>query len=192
MPNEANVEEKSPAEVAPPPQSGSKAKVAVFLVVLLAAAVGAYAIYMHYRDRVSSDDAEVDGHIASVAPKIPGNVLEVLVLDNQPVKAGQVLVRIDPRDYQEKVDMAKAALEHAESQLRAARAVVPLTNETTESGVSAASAQLADATAELERARLSFQQASSSDLAYEPESKALAAPGPAGRCRLSAGREPGR
>ena len=166
MPNEANVEEKLPVEEAPPAPSGSKTKIAVFLVILLAAAIGAYAAYMHYRDRVSSDDAEVDGHIAAVAPKISGNVLEVLVLDNQEVKAGQVLVRIDPRDFQEKVDMAKAALEHAESQLRAAKVVVPLTNETTESGVAAASAQLADATAELERARLSFQQASSSDLAY--------------------------
>ena len=166
MPNEANVEEKLPVEEAPPAPSGSKTKIAVFLVILLAAAIGAYAAYMHYRDRVSSDDAEVDGHIAAVAPKISGNVLEVLVLDNQEVKAGQVLVRIDPRDFQEKVDMAKAALEHAESQLRAAKVVVPLTNETTESGVAAASAQLAAATAELERARLSFQQASSSDLAY--------------------------
>jgi len=145
-------------EEAAPPPSGSKAKIAVFLVVLLAAAVGAYAAYMHYRDRVSSDDAEVDGHIAAVAPKISGNVLEVLVLDNQQVKAGQVLVRIDPRDFQEKVDRAEADLKHAESQLRAAKAVVPWTNETTQSGVAGASAQLADATAELERSRLAYEQ----------------------------------
>jgi membrane fusion protein (multidrug efflux system) len=115
---------------------------------------------------VSSDDAEVDGHIDAVAPKISGNVVEVLVDDNQEVKAGQVLVRIDPRDFQAKVDIAKAELEHAESQLRSARVVVPLTDETTQSVVTGASAQLADATAELERARLSFEQASSSDLAY--------------------------
>jgi membrane fusion protein (multidrug efflux system) len=164
MPNEVNAEDKS-LENAPPPRSGSRAKVAL-LVVLLAAAGGAYAAYMHYRDQVSSDDAEVDGHIASVAPKISGNVLEVLVDDNQEVKAGQVLVRIDPRDFQAKVDLAKAQLEHAESQLRAARVVVPWTSETTDSGVSGASAQLADAAAELERARLAFEQASGSDLAY--------------------------
>ena len=166
MPNEANVEEKSPVEEAAPPPSRSKGKIAVFLVILLAAAVGSYAAYMHYRDRVSSDDAEVDGHIAAVAPKISGNVLEVLVNDNQEVKAGQVLVRIDPRDFQEKVDRAEADLKHAESQLRAAKAVVPLTNETTQSGVAGASAQLADATAEVERSRLAYEQASSSDLAF--------------------------
>ena len=49
-------------------------------------------------------------HITAIAPKIPGNVLEVLVQDNQPVKAGDVLVRIDPRDYQARVDIARAAL----------------------------------------------------------------------------------
>ena len=96
------------------------------LVVLLAIAAAALWAYLHYRDRVSSDDAEVDGHITAIAPKIAGNVVEVLVNDNQPVKAGQVLVRIDPRDYQARVDMAKAALMQAESQLRSARVVVPL------------------------------------------------------------------
>ena len=79
----------------------------------------------------------MDGHIAAIAPKISGNVIEVLVDDNQEVKAGQVLVRIDPRDYQAKVDIAKAQVEHAESQLRSARVVVPLTDLTTESGVAA-------------------------------------------------------
>jgi membrane fusion protein (multidrug efflux system) len=169
MPNDVNVKETSPVEeneTVPPPRSGSWLKVALLAVILLAAIAGAYATYMHYRDRVSSDDAEVDGHIDAVAPKISGNVVEVLVDDNQEVKAGQVLVRIDPRDFQAKVDIAKAELEHAESQLRSARVVVPLTDETTQSVVTGASAQLADATAELERARLSFEQASSSDLAY--------------------------
>jgi membrane fusion protein (multidrug efflux system) len=169
MPNEVDVKETSPVEeneAVPPPRSGSWLKMALLAVILLAAIAGAYAAYMHYRDRVSSDDAEVDGHIDAVAPKISGNVVEVLVDDNQEVKAGQVLVRIDPRDFQAKVNIAKAELEHAESQLRSARVVVPLTDETTQSVVTGASAQLADATAELERARLSFEQASSSDLAY--------------------------
>ena len=63
----------------------------------------ATAAYLHFQDRVSSDDANVDGHITAIAPKIGGNVVEVLVQDNQPVKAGDVLVRIDPRDFQAKV-----------------------------------------------------------------------------------------
>ena len=107
-------------------------------MLLVAVAAGTWA-YFHFRDRVSSDDAQVDAHITAIAPKIPGNVLAVLVLDNQPVKAGDVLVRIDPRDYQARVDIARAALMQAESQLHTAQTVVPLTNDTTQSGASGAS-----------------------------------------------------
>ena len=131
----------------------SPVKFIVLGMLVLALAAGAWA-YFHFRDRVSSDDAQVDAHITAIAPKIPGNVLEVLVKDNQPVKAGDVLVRIDPRDYQARVDIARAALLQAESQLHTAQTVVPLTNDTTQSGASGATAQLADAMAELDRARL--------------------------------------
>jgi membrane fusion protein, multidrug efflux system len=138
----------------------------VGVLVLLIAIGAAVAAYLHFQDRVSSDDANVDGHISAIAPKISGNVAEVLVLDNQPVKAGQVLVRIDPRDLQAKVDMAKAAVLQAESQLHSAQVVVPWTNETTQSGTTAAAAQLADTQAELDRARIAYEQASGADLAY--------------------------
>jgi len=67
-------------------------------------------LLIYYHDRVTIDDAQVDGHIVPIASKIYGTVAEVLVDDNQPVKAGQVLVRIDPRDYQAKLAQAKAAL----------------------------------------------------------------------------------
>ncbi len=150
----------------PQPKSGSSKKFIVILVLLLAVAAGGTAAYLHFLDRVSSDDATVDGHITAVAPKISGNVSEVLVNDNQQVKTGQVLVKIDPRDYQAKVDQAKAALLEAESQARAAQLQVPFTNATTQSGTAAAEAQLADVEADLARARISLDQASSSDLAY--------------------------
>src|SRR5260370_13927908 len=142
----------------------SPVKFIVLGMLLLALATGAWA-WFHFRDRVSSDDAQVDAHITAVAPKIPGNVLEVLVKDNQTVKAGDILVRIDPRDYQARVDIARSALLQAQSQLHAAQTVVPLTNDTTQSGASGATAQLADAMAELDRSRLAYEQANSSDIA---------------------------
>jgi membrane fusion protein (multidrug efflux system) len=150
----------------PEPAKRSRTKVFVMLFLLLAVAAGATAAYLHFQDRVSSDDANVDGHITPVAPKISGNVTDVLVLDNQAVKAGQVLVKIDPRDYQAKVAQAKAALLEAESKARAAQLQVPFTNDTTQSQNTAASAQLADAEAELARASMGYEQAASSDLAY--------------------------
>ena len=157
------------ATVPTPPvsrQSGSRTKLVVAVVLLMAVAVGVYAIYMHFRDRVSTDDANVDGHISAIAPKITGNVIEVAVLDNQQVKAGQVLVRIDARDYQAAVDVAKAAVAQAEGQLQAARVAVPWVSGTTETGTTVADAQLADTQTEVERARASFDQANTSDIAY--------------------------
>jgi membrane fusion protein, multidrug efflux system len=146
-------------------RSRSLAKFVILFVLLLAITGGVYA-YMHFQDRVSSDDANVDGHVSAVAPKIAGDVVEVLVQDNQAVKAGDVLVRIDPRDFQAKVALARAALMQAESQARSAGQVVPWTNDTTQSAISAAEAQLADATAEHERARLAYEQAASSEIAF--------------------------
>src|SRR5450432_3350926 len=150
---------------AAPPRNNLRVKLILVGAVLILGAVAAWA-YFHFQDRVSSDDAQVDGHITAIAPKISGNVLEVPARDNEAVKAGQVLVRIDPRDFQARADMAKAALQQAESQLRSAMVVIPLISETTQSGTSGASAQLANAMAELQRAKLTFEQASSSDIAY--------------------------
>jgi membrane fusion protein, multidrug efflux system len=165
MPNVENSKQESTQEGAPAPKGKSRVRV-ILLLVVLCGAIAAYANYLRVKDQVSSDDAQVDGHIAAVAPKIAGNVLEVLVKDNQEVKAGDPLVRIDPRDYEARVNIAKAELVRAESLLNAARVVVPWTRETTNSNATAAGAQLGDAQAELERARLSAEQAAGSDLAY--------------------------
>lgn len=164
MPN--LVEDISEPAVAPAVRKPrSRAKFIVPVILLIAVGAGA-AAYLHFQDRVSTDDATVDGHVSAVAPKVAGNVTEVLVLDNQAVKKGEMLVRIDPRDFEAKVAQAKAALLQAQSQHLSALQVVPWTNDTTRSAISAASAQLTDALAEQERARLAHEQASSSELAY--------------------------
>ncbi|MGP8244732.1 MAG: HlyD family secretion protein [Bryobacteraceae bacterium] len=146
------------------PARNKRARWVLLFMLLVAVAVGV-PVYLHFENQVSSDDAEVNGHITPIAPKIGGNVIEVAVLDNQPVKEGQVLVRIDPRDYQARVDLAQANLESAQSQLRSARVGVPLTSQTTESTTDASSAAVGDAEAELERARITAAQAAGSDLA---------------------------
>ena len=120
----------------------------------------------YYHNRVTTDDAQVDGHIVPIASKIYGNVAEVLVTDNQEVQAGQVIVRIDPRDYQARVDQARAALALAESQARAAGIGVPLAQETTDSGTAAAVAQLQAAEAEYERAKIVYEKDARAELAY--------------------------
>jgi membrane fusion protein (multidrug efflux system) len=81
------------------------------------------------------------------------------------VKKGQVLVRLDPRDYQAKVDQDKAALGVAESQKQGASVGVPLTRQTTLSGTSGAEAQLSAAQADYEEAKGDYERAANSDIA---------------------------
>ena len=132
-------------------------------IVVLALVVG---LFLYFHNRESTDDAQVDGHITPVASKIYGRVSKVLVNDNQPVKAGQVLVEIDAADYQAAVDQAKAAVALAESQAKSAGVDVPRMTETTASDTSNANAQLAGAKADLMRAQSAYQQAQTADLAY--------------------------
>src|SRR5271168_4763947 len=132
-------------------------------VVLIAAVTG---LFLYYHNRESTDDAQIDGHITPIASKIYGRVAQVLVDDNQAVKAGQVLVKIDSGDYQAALDQAKAAVALAESEAKSAGVDVPRTEENTASGTSSADAQLLGALADLARAQATYEQAQTADLAY--------------------------
>jgi membrane fusion protein (multidrug efflux system) len=90
----------------------------------LAVAAGGFAAagYGHYywttgRYLVSTDDAYVDVHSAMISPKVSGYISDVPVNDNQPVKAGQVIARIDPRDYQTALDRARADVAAAQAKI---------------------------------------------------------------------------
>src|SRR5690349_9808476 len=90
----------APAELTPGRKRGPrKGLLLAAAVVLLGAIVGGTWWYLGL-GRESTDDAFVDGDVAGLAPRVGGTVLRVLVDDNQAVRAGQVLVEIDPRDYQ--------------------------------------------------------------------------------------------
>jgi membrane fusion protein, multidrug efflux system len=159
----AKVEELPPAQ----PKGIRNPKVQRLLmlggVVVLAVVVG---LFLYYRNRESTDDAQVDGHITPIAAKISGRVEEVLVRDNEPVKGGQVLVKIDPRDYQAALDNAKASLALAQSEAQSASVDVPRTRENMASGTSSASAGLLGAEADLARVQAAYTQSQNSDLAY--------------------------
>jgi membrane fusion protein, multidrug efflux system len=96
----APAEPKEPAAKQPPaaPLANPKVRRVLLIAAIVAAAV-AIGLFVYFHDRESTDDAQVDGHITPIASQIYGRVAEVLVKDNQPVKAGQVLVRIDDADY---------------------------------------------------------------------------------------------
>jgi membrane fusion protein (multidrug efflux system) len=85
--------------------------------LLLVAAIGALAYWFNVRDYESADDAFVVARSFSVAPKVGGYVTEIPVTDNQRVNAGDLLARIDERDYVIAVDQAKAQLAVAQANI---------------------------------------------------------------------------
>ncbi|MDD2904453.1 MAG: HlyD family secretion protein [Syntrophales bacterium] len=88
-----------------------KTSVRISLVLLLLVMVGAGLGYWYYiRIFISTDDAYVSGHVGVVSPRVPGRVTAVLVDNNQQVTPGQVLLTLDPTDYQVAVDQAAANL----------------------------------------------------------------------------------
>src|SRR5437868_1610094 len=110
-----------PAQPAVLPAKRSKAKV-VLPALLVAAAVLGGAVYLRGKGKESTDDAFVESHVANVAPRVQGQVLRVLVRDNQAVNAGDVLLELDDRDATARDHAAKADLVSAEAALVAARA----------------------------------------------------------------------
>jgi membrane fusion protein (multidrug efflux system) len=90
---------------------------AVSLVVIAAAAAYGEYDWTTGRFLVSTDDAYVQAHSVLISPKISGYISETPVDDNQAVKAGQVLARIDPRDYQTALDQTRANVAAAQASI---------------------------------------------------------------------------
>jgi membrane fusion protein (multidrug efflux system) len=92
------------------------------LTIAVALIVGVPHLLNYLDSYESTDDAQIDGHIAPISSRINGTVQRVYVRDTEFVEAGKLLVEIDPRDEQATVDTARANLAQATAQLDAARA----------------------------------------------------------------------
>jgi len=117
-------------------------------VVGIAALVVGVRWWLFYRTHVSTDNAYVHADIAQVTPRIAGTVEALLVDDNQQVKAGELLVRLDPADAELELRQAKANLAGALQQVEEARA-----------GLRAAQSQVDVAEVQLAQARLDYNRA---------------------------------
>jgi membrane fusion protein (multidrug efflux system) len=111
---------------APPPRRRSAlrtgAKVAAVAAIVAALFVAGRPLWSYLQSYESTDDAEIDAHIAPVAARIDGSIARVYAYDTQRVKAGQLLAEIDPRDQLVLVENARANLALAQAQVSAARA----------------------------------------------------------------------
>ena len=114
------------------------------VIVVLAVVAG---LWQYYSVRESTDDAEIDGHIIPISPKVGGTVLAVNVKDNQYVEAGAIMAQIDPADYQIALERAQADWADAQAMARAAGASVPIESTTTGDQLSSAQANVQNATA---------------------------------------------
>ena len=127
-----------------------------------ALAVGAVALalvgvtiywFFEIRGRENTDDAFVEGHMVFLSPRVPGQVLEVLVEENAPVTAGQVLVRLDPADFEAHLARARADVSAAKDRMAQSRAAA----EAASAQAHAAAVRVRHAEQELERANGLYQ-----------------------------------
>jgi membrane fusion protein (multidrug efflux system) len=129
-PEEQGPTEPAPATAAPRaalPAQRSWRRIAIIassVVAVLAILFYGWPILDQMLNTISTDDAYVNGHVTYVAPRVSGQVLKVLVDDNNRVKKGDVLVQLDPEPYQVIVDIKQAAVDVAQAGLVEANAQV--------------------------------------------------------------------
>src|SRR5580658_4049773 len=104
-------------------------RLATFALIALLLAL--LVLWYIWTGSVSTDDAQVDAHITAVASQVSGYVVALPINDNVDVKAGDVLVQIDPREYKAEVDQAKASFDLSQAEANAAKLQIGLTRGTT-------------------------------------------------------------
>ena len=117
----------------------------VAAIILLVAAIVGIRYWLYARSHESTDDAFIEAHVIQISPKVSGHVVKLYVDSNQQVNKGDLLAEIDPRDYQAKVDQAKAALTAGQARLQEARSGVELARANTRANVQQASASVQQA-----------------------------------------------
>lgn len=128
----------------------SKLGIGILVAVLVLLGIAAY-IFMHLGEE-STDDAAIDGRLISLSAKIPGYVKTLNINDNQVVKAGDILLEIDPADYILRRDKAEAVLQAAEAAASASQSNRETTDISAPSNLDAAQAQVESAEANWEKA----------------------------------------
>jgi membrane fusion protein (multidrug efflux system) len=128
-------------------------------VVIVGIIMGSIAWFLG-RNYQTTDDAFIDGHIIDVSSRISAEVAAVNFVDNEEVTKGQVLVELDPRDYQVAVEKARAQLAQSQAQVQQAQ-----------SQLSQAEAQLTQQTAQFDIASIDFNRDSS---LYQQDLRAVA------------------
>jgi len=143
--------------------SRKTAIVAILAIAFCAALAGGLRWWTHGRFLIGTDNAYVRADMVVIAPQVAGAVAELRVADNQPVEAGQLLARIDDRDYRAKLDLAEGALAAASAEVAAREAdIANLDAQIGQQGslIAGSRADLESSDAESHRADLDFRRQS--------------------------------
>ncbi|MDZ8109256.1 MAG: HlyD family secretion protein [Nostoc sp. DedQUE12a] len=151
----------------------------------IAAGAFGYNYWQYSSTHQETDNATVVGNIHQVSSRIPGTVTQVLVDDNQLVQPGQLLVKLDPRDYESKVQQAQAALENARGQAQAAQANIALASQTTTGKTTQAQGDVSNAVAAISTAQAAVQEAQAGIPAAQAEVKLAQAGIPAAQAQVA-------
>src|SRR5205085_4965674 len=125
----------------------------VAALILVAALVYGLRYWAYARTHESTDDAFIDGRVVQVSPKVSGYVVKLYVKENQEVKEGELIAELDGRDFEARLDAARAALAAGAARQREAQAGVALSRATSQAGVQQASSVVRQARSGVETAR---------------------------------------
>lgn len=165
---DTDIETEKPKSLTPESeQKDSKRKgkrpTKLILAALGVGAIAASGFGYHWWQYASAhqetDDATVAGNVHPVSSRINGTVSDVLVNDNQVVQKGQVLVKLDPRDYQVQLQQAQASLSAAQRQANAARSTINLASGNAQANVAQAQGNVSSASAAILTAQAAVKEA---------------------------------
>src|SRR5207244_596290 len=125
----ATIERVTAGEAPPNPDRGGRGwrtirerwRTLLMLFLILTLAPAAPSIWRYLQSYEVTDDDQIDGHIDPLSSRVDGTVIAVLAEDDDRVTKGQLLVEIDPRDYQIAVEQARAGLALANARVASAR-----------------------------------------------------------------------
>ena len=130
----------------------------ILAVVVVLLILGGLIWWFATRNQVSTDDAYTDGDAVTIAPKVSGYVVVMNLGDNKFVHKGDLLIKIDPRDYQAQLDQANAQLGLAKAQLNAAQVQLDIARVQYPAQLTQAKAQEQSAQANLTQTRAAYER----------------------------------
>jgi membrane fusion protein, multidrug efflux system len=155
--NKGEQDKKSEAETKTPVDPATKRRrIIIGVCIGIVLLTGVVAWWLYSRTYESTDDAQVDGHLNSIASRVAGTVQAVYVENDQPIKAGQPMVDLDPSDYTVQVNQARANYEQAIAQASAQGPNVPITQASNRTLVDTDEAEVVNAEAAVASAQRDY------------------------------------